>query len=190
MIEVRYRNYRGETAVRAIMPYQVRFGSNEYHPEQQWLLEAIDTERDVVREFALADCDFRMRGTLQDAWEGVRKFHLTFNHPAPEKPRMQTREDIMRRAKWIDSELDELFEAETIAKQADAYLDVIYFALGGLVEIGVEPSAIFDLVQAANMAKLGPDGVPCYDENGKVLKPAGWQSPDPAIEEYVAGLMK
>jgi predicted HAD superfamily Cof-like phosphohydrolase len=28
---------------------------------------------------------------------------------------------------------------------------------------------------AANMAKLGPDGKPIYDEQGKIRKPANWQ---------------
>jgi hypothetical protein len=50
-----YTNYRGETAVRSIVPRSVRYGSTEWHPEPQWLLLAHDTEKNADREFALKD---------------------------------------------------------------------------------------------------------------------------------------
>ena len=34
------------------------------------------------------------------------------------------------------------------------------------------------VVHVSNMAKLGPDGKPIYREDGKILKPEGWQPPD------------
>lgn len=131
-----------------------------------------------------------MNGTLQAAWEAVRAFHIAFGHPAPEKPEKQHILRAAKRAEWIDEELDELVGAQDITEQADAYLDIIYFALGGLVELGIEPSAIFDMVQRANMAKLGPDGKPIYHPDGKVKKPEGWVAPDDAIRAHIEGLMK
>lgn len=131
-----------------------------------------------------------MSGTLQDAWNAVRAFHVAFGHPAPEKPEKQHILRAAKRAEWIDEELDELIDAQDITEQADAYLDIIYFALGGLVELGIEPSAIFDMVQRANMAKLGPDGKPIYHPDGKVKKPEGWVAPDDAIRAHIEGLMK
>lgn len=125
-------------------------------------------------------------GTLSAAYNAVRQFHKTFGHPAPDVPQMQPDNLVTRRAAWIMSEVDELVEAPTIIQQADAYLDVIYFALGGLVELGVEPSAIFDLVQAANMAKIWPDGSVQKDATGKVIKPVGWVAPDAAIADAIA----
>lgn len=129
-------------------------------------------------------------GTLQDAWNAVRAFHIAFGHPAPEKPEKQHILRAAKRAEWIDEELDELVGAQDITEQADAYLDIIYFALGGLVELGIEPSAIFDMVQRANMAKLGPDGKPIYHPDGKVKKPEGWVAPDDAIRAHIEGLME
>jgi hypothetical protein len=55
VVIIRYTNYRGETANRRIVPIGIRFGSTEWHPEQQWLLEAFDLERDAARSFALKD---------------------------------------------------------------------------------------------------------------------------------------
>jgi predicted HAD superfamily Cof-like phosphohydrolase len=60
-------------------------------------------------------------------------------------------------------------------------LDEIWLTVQGLyVSYGFNGPAHFDLVHAANMAKLGPDGKPIYREDGKVLKPEGWTAPDHA----------
>ncbi|MCW2955606.1 MAG: hypothetical protein JWO69_475 [Thermoleophilia bacterium] len=54
-IKIQYRNYRGEASSRTIVPQRIWFGSTEWHPEPQWLLEALELERGVVRSFALQD---------------------------------------------------------------------------------------------------------------------------------------
>lgn len=54
-VRIRYRNYRGETAVRHIKPCHIWFGSTSWHPEPQWLLEAIDLDKGAERSFALSD---------------------------------------------------------------------------------------------------------------------------------------
>lgn len=73
-------------------------------------------------------------------------------------------------------EINEFLEAsekQDIIKQADAMIDTIYFALGTLVEIAIEPDELFYIVQNANMSKLWPDGKQHYNEMGKVIKPKG-----------------
>lgn len=49
-----YTNYRGQTAERRIRPLRIWFGGNEWHPEPQWLLEAIDVEKGAERTFTLS----------------------------------------------------------------------------------------------------------------------------------------
>lgn len=58
-IPMRYTNYRGETAIRHIIPLRVWWGSTEWHPEPDWLLESVDVEKCATRDFALSDADFR-----------------------------------------------------------------------------------------------------------------------------------
>jgi predicted DNA-binding transcriptional regulator YafY len=55
MITVRYKNYRGEIAVRTLVPVKLWWGSNEYHTQEQWLLTAWDIERNAYRDYALQD---------------------------------------------------------------------------------------------------------------------------------------
>jgi predicted DNA-binding transcriptional regulator YafY len=55
VVTIRYTNYRGETAIRRIIPREVRFISTEWHPEPQWVLEAYDLDRKAERSFAIKD---------------------------------------------------------------------------------------------------------------------------------------
>lgn len=50
-----YTNWRGERSLRRILPLETFFGLNEFHPGEQWLLKAIDVEKNVERVFAMKD---------------------------------------------------------------------------------------------------------------------------------------
>jgi predicted DNA-binding transcriptional regulator YafY len=54
-VRIVYRNYRGEVAKRRIIPGRIWFGGTEWHPEPQWLLDAVDLEKGATRSFALRD---------------------------------------------------------------------------------------------------------------------------------------
>lgn len=122
---------------------------------------------------------------MDKAWEAVREFHRAFGAPHPDKPELLGADRVAARAEWMREEIGELFEAETIAEQADAMIDLIYFALGTLVEMGVRPQRLFDIVQSANMSKLWPDGKPHYREDGKVIKSPQWADPEPLLEAEI-----
>lgn len=50
-----YTNYRGETAVRKIIPKKIWFGKTNWHPDEQWLLTAFDLSKNADRDFAMKD---------------------------------------------------------------------------------------------------------------------------------------
>lgn len=54
-VTILYRNHRGKVAHRRILPQQVRFDASEWHPEPQWLLDAVDLDKGERRSFALCD---------------------------------------------------------------------------------------------------------------------------------------
>ena len=122
---------------------------------------------------------------LNQSYNLVKDFHIAFNHPYSLHPKRM--EEFRRHARydWMNEELDEFLEAELIEDQVDAMCDLIYFALGTLVEIGVKPEGIFNIIHEANMNKLGKDGRPIYNEQGKVIKPEGWQPPEKFILEEI-----
>ncbi|AJD93635.1 hypothetical protein JMA_43180 (plasmid) [Jeotgalibacillus malaysiensis] len=79
---------------------------------------------------------------------------------------------------------------ERLVGQADALTDELYFNQGSFVVLGLEPTPLFDIVQGANMAKLGADGKPIIRESdGKIMKPDGWEenwAPEPKLRAEVA----
>lgn len=50
-----YTNWRKERSLRKILPLEIFFGLNEFHPGEQWLLKAIDIDKKVERIFAIKD---------------------------------------------------------------------------------------------------------------------------------------
>lgn len=50
-----YRNYRGEVSTRRVLPIKIYFGPTQWHPIPQYLLRALDLDKEAVRDFAWAD---------------------------------------------------------------------------------------------------------------------------------------
>lgn len=122
---------------------------------------------------------------MNKEWLMVREFQQKFGHPVSDKPQQMSCERAQKRYKWMLEEINEFLEADEIVEQADAMIDVIYFALGTLVEMGIEPDNLFQIVQEANMSKLWPDGKPHYNEDGKTIKPSTWVDPHNRLRKEI-----
>jgi predicted HAD superfamily Cof-like phosphohydrolase len=124
--------------------------------------------------------------TFNEAWEMVAEFHRRFSHPVQNKPRIIDSDRARKRHGWMLEEINEFIAADTLVEQADAMIDLIYFALGTLVEMGIKPEQLFDIVHEANMSKLWPDGTPHYNDEGKTIKPPQWTDPYKKIQSVIA----
>ncbi|KNF07560.1 hypothetical protein CLPU_15c00540 [Gottschalkia purinilytica] len=123
-------------------------------------------------------------------WDMVRDFQKVFGHPYEDSPKLLPEERVEKRYDWMLEEINEFKEAEDIYEQADAMIDLMYFALGTLVEMGVRPNKIFDIVHQANMDKLWEDGKPRANEYGKTIKPPHWEDPYPKLKEEIDSQLK
>lgn len=113
--------------------------------------------------------------------EQVRQFHEAFGVPVLPKPQFPSDERRELRAKILEEEWGEYLEAEAtnnFEEVADALGDMAYIIAGTALEYGIPLDRVLDAIHAANMAKLGQDGKPIKREDGKVIKPAGWQPPN------------
>lgn len=54
-IEFDYVNWKGVNGHRKVMACKVYYGSTEYHPEEQWLLDGLDLDKMQSRIFAMKD---------------------------------------------------------------------------------------------------------------------------------------
>ncbi|WP_352420883.1 HAD family hydrolase [Proteiniborus sp.] len=118
-------------------------------------------------------------------WHMVKDFQMRFGHPYRDTPKLLDTDRVCKRYNWMLEEINEFKEANDIYEQADAMIDLMYFALGTLVEMGVKPDKIFEIVHKANMDKLWSDGKPHFKEDGKTVKPEGWKDPYPKIKEEI-----
>lgn len=44
-VRIVYTNHRRETATRTIIPIRLWFGTTEWHPKPQWLVDAFDVDK-------------------------------------------------------------------------------------------------------------------------------------------------
>ena len=54
-VKILYTNWKGVTSYRNIVPKSFEFKSTEWHPEEQWILNAFDVDKQADRAFALKD---------------------------------------------------------------------------------------------------------------------------------------
>ena len=67
---------------------------------------------------------------MKKEWNDVREFHDKFGHPVAAEPKMIDKKRALSRAKWMNEEVAEFLIADNIYEQADAMIDLMYFALG------------------------------------------------------------
>jgi predicted HAD superfamily Cof-like phosphohydrolase len=107
----------------------------------------------------------------------VRHFHEVAGVPISVGPSILSPGRLSARVEWLREEVNELESATTLVDQVDAAVDVIYVALGALVEMGVELQDPLQLVHESNLAKAWPDGSFHKTAAGKIIKPSEWKSP-------------
>ena len=54
-LKFKYTNWEGKKAIRRVMPIEIWYGKTEWHPQEQWLLRAIDLDKNEERNFAIKD---------------------------------------------------------------------------------------------------------------------------------------
>ena len=123
---------------------------------------------------------------INDAQQAVQKFHRVFNLPIGKKPHKLDKNRVEIRVKWMIEEITEFIQAVDLVSQADAIADLIYFAIGVFVEMGVDGENVFELVHQANMKKSISKGKILHNSEGRILKPDGWISPDKKIRELLS----
>lgn len=122
---------------------------------------------------------------FEAAQRAVSEFNQAFNLPISTSPRRLPAGRVKLRAKWMKEEIAEFEKASDIVDQADAIADLVYFALGVFVEMGINGSDVFKVVHRANMEKLPSSGVALYDKEGRVTKPRNWKSPQNLIKKIL-----
>lgn len=112
----------------------------------------------------------------------VRDFHEAMDQPAPLQPTYCLDPKLFElRINLINEEVQELVETEyhDIANVARELCDLLYVVYGTGIAFGIWLEPIFSIIHEANMQKVsGP-----VREDGKRMKPEGWQFPWEAVQK-------
>ena len=114
-------------------------------------------------------------------FEKVGSFMKTFGQEVKTKSGLSTEKINKLRISLINEELEEFKEAiknNDLKEAADALTDILYVTYGAGHAFGINLDKCFDEVQKSNMSKLGNDGKPIYNEQGKVMKGPKYFKPD------------
>ena len=114
-------------------------------------------------------------------FDKVGIFMKTFGQEVKNKPSFSSDKINQLRISLIKEELDELKEAmdsKNLLEVADALTDLLYVTYGAGHAFGIDLDKCFEEVQNSNMSKLGEDGKPIFNENGKVMKGPNYFKPN------------
>ena len=114
-------------------------------------------------------------------FEKVGLFMKTFGQEVKTNANFSSDKINKLRIDLIEEELEELKDAvnkRDLKETIDALTDILYVTYGAGHAFGVNLDKCFEEVQNSNMSKLGKDGKPIFNENGKVMKGPNYFKPN------------
>ena len=114
-------------------------------------------------------------------FQKVKNFMETFGQEVKLRPSLSSNKINTLRYNLIKEELDEFKQAldnNDLLEVADALTDILYVTYGAGHAFGINLDACFQEVQNSNMSKLGLDGKPIFNDQGKVMKGPNYFKPD------------
>jgi predicted HAD superfamily Cof-like phosphohydrolase len=84
---------------------------------------------------------------------------------------------------------DDESKVKILTMLADLMGDLQVYCGSEMVKWGLPINAILEIIMQSNMSKLGADGQPIVDENGKVQKGPNYWKPEPKIAALLSALL-
>ena len=127
--------------------------------------------------------------------ERIALMNAMYRLPANERPTLP--DNVAERlVKFKATLIDEVHEIDDIAAMvdkgadpadvltaiADLLGDVIVYCRSEALKYGLPLEDVLDVIMDSNESKLGADGNPIYDGNGKFLKGPNYWKPEPKIK--------
>ena len=124
----------------------------------------------------------------------IAAMNAMYKLPANDRPTLPA-DVVDRLVKFKATLLDEVHEIDEIVKLskeggapldiavaiADLLGDIVVYCRSEALKYGLPLEDVLDVIMDSNESKLGADGKPIYDANGKFLKGPGYWRPEPRI---------
>ncbi len=127
--------------------------------------------------------------------ERIALMNAMYRLPASERPNLPANaaERLLRFKATLMDEVHEIDEisaqvaagadpADVLRAIADLLGDVIVYCRSEALKYGLPLEEVLDVIMDSNESKLGADGKPIYDSNGKFLKGPNYWKPEPRIK--------
>lgn len=118
---------------------------------------------------------------MSKTFTDVSVFLRAVGQDVPSKPIGETDQSKLYK-KLIDEEYQEFLEAfytDDTAEEIDACFDMMWVIIGYMKSRGWDCENIWDEGAKSNLSKIDPQtGLVRRREDGKILKPEGWQPPN------------
>lgn len=125
----------------------------------------------------------------------IAAMNAMYKLPASDHPALPA-EVAGRLAKFKATLMDEVHEiddiiamanngaepADVLTAMADLLGDIIVYCRSEALKYGLPLEDVLDVIMDSNESKLGADGKPIYDANGKFLKGPNYWRPEPKIK--------
>ena len=130
----------------------------------------------------------------------IAAMNAMYKLPAHDRPTLPA--DVADRlVKFKSTLMDDVHEIDEIVQSAksggapidiavaiaDLLGDIIVYCRSEALKYGLPLEDVLDVIMDSNESKLGADGKPIYDANGKFLKGPNYWKPEPRIKELLRG---
>jgi hypothetical protein len=138
----------------------------------------------------------------QDFYRDIERFNQLYRLPCNDKPtalgidRLKNFKDILAEevtevddmiAKYGD-DMSEEARLALLTDVSDWLGDIVVYCASEAKRWGIPLNDVLRVIMDSNFSKLGADGLPIYDERGKVMKGPGYWKPEPKIREVLTQL--
>lgn len=79
-------------------------------------------------------------------------------------------------------------DADVLTAMADLLADITVYCRSEALKYGIPLEQVLDIVMDSNESKLGADGKPIYNEDGKFLKGPNYWAPEAKIKELLLSM--
>lgn len=135
--------------------------------------------------------------------DDIEQFNEMYKLPVGKQPTLEVGVPVVDRLRAfkniLSEELDEIdeiiagaeagiSELETLTNLADLLGDIQVYCASEMKKFGIPLNETLQIIMQSNFSKLGPNGLPIYDERGKVQKGSDYWKPEPKIRAMLEQL--